>query len=135
MGPVQRRQAPSNRLRKWVKDGLIKARNISRYGQGIHETIFLMEDNKGFLPPKKILKSHSVSEVKNGETWSHMEPWYRFVDPFKHLKNYGIIKHMRVVPPEEMKAREEVEKKKWEEKRARREQIKKVRDSKKRKRK
>jgi hypothetical protein len=122
-------------LRKWVKDGLIKARNISRYGQGVHETIFLMEDNKGFLPPKKILKSHSVNEVKDGQTWTHMEPWYRFVDPFKHLKKYGIIKHMRVVPPEEMKAREEEEKRKWEEKRARREQIKNVRDAKKRKKK
>ncbi len=114
-------------LRKWVKEGLIKARNISRYGQGIHETIFLMEDNKGFLPPKKMLKSHSVNEVKDGKTWTHMEPWYRFVDPFKHLKNYGIIKHMRVVPPEEMKAREEEEKRKWEEKRARREAKKHVR--------
>ena len=122
-------------LRRWIKDGIIKGRNISRYGQGVHTTIFLMEDNKGFLPPKKMLKSQAVQEVKNGETWTRMEPWYRFVDPMKHLKNYEIIKYMRVVPPEEVKAREEAEKKKWEEKRARREQIKQVRESKKRKRK
>jgi hypothetical protein len=36
---------------------------------------------------------------------------------YEPLKKYGIIKHMRVVPPEEMKAREEEKKRKWEEKR------------------
>jgi Zn ribbon nucleic-acid-binding protein len=107
-------------LRKWIKEGIIKARTVSRYGEGVHVQVFLLEDNKDFLPPKDMLKSHSVKEVKDGKTWTHMEPWYRFVDPFEHLKGYGIIKHMRVVPPEEVAAREAEEKRKWEERRARR---------------
>jgi len=105
-------------LKKWVKDGLLKSRTISRYGQGIHCEIFLLEDNKDFLPPKDMVKSQSTSEVKDGKTWSTMHPWYHFVDPLKHLKGYKILEHMRVVPPEEMAAREAEEKRKWEEKRA-----------------
>lgn len=112
-------------LKKWVKDGVIKSRVISYYGKGTHCEIFLIEDNKGFLPPKEMVKSHSVSEVKDVKTWHHSEPWYRFVDPMEYLKDYGIIKHMRVVPPEEMAAREEEKKRKWEEKQERKKQMKK----------
>ena len=108
-------------LKKWVKEGIIKSRTVSYYGKGIHTELFLLEDNKDFLPPKKLVESHSVSEVKNGTTWHQMHPWYHFVDPFKHLKKYKIIEHMRIVPSEEIKAREEEEKKLWEDKQARRE--------------
>jgi len=103
-------------IRKWIKEGILKARTVSYYGKGVHVELFLLKDNKGFLPPKKLLKSHSVSEVKDGKTWTHMEPWYRFVDPFKHLAGYKIMDYMRLVPAEEMKAREEEKKRKWEEK-------------------
>ena len=108
-------------LRKWVKDGIIQVRTVSNFGKGVHTELFLLEDNMGFLPPKKMLESHSVEEKKDGKTWYHSEPWYRFVDPFKHLKGYRIMEHMRVVPPEEVAAREEEQKRKWEEKRALRE--------------
>lgn len=109
-------------LRRWVKEGIIKSRIVSRYGKGVHTELFLLEDNKDFLPPKKLVESQMVSEVKNGETLRNLEPWYRFVDPFKHLKKYKIMKYMRVIPPEEMKAREEAEKKKQEDKRKLREE-------------
>lgn len=109
-------------LRKWIKDGIIKCRTVSHYGKGVHERLFLIEDNKDFLPPKGLVKSQSVSTKKNGETWHHMEPWYRFVDPFEHLKGYKILNHLRAVPPEEMAAREAEEKKKQEERQARLEQ-------------
>jgi hypothetical protein len=111
----------SQTLKKWMKEGIIKSRTVSYYGNGVHTELFLIEDNKDFLPPKKLLKSHSVSEVKDDKTWTHMEPWYRFVDPFKHLKGYKIMNYMRVVPPEAMRAREEEEKRKWEKKQALRE--------------
>ena len=87
-------------LRKWVNDGVIKARNVSRYGNGVHVQLFVIEDNKDFLPPKNLLESHLVNEVKDGKTWHHMEEWYKFVDPFKHLKGYKIMDYMRVVPAE-----------------------------------
>lgn len=108
-------------LRKWIKEGLIKSRTISHYGQGIHYELFLIKDNKDFLPPKKMIESHSVKEVKDGKTWHQMHPWYHFVDPHKHLKGYKIMEHLRVVPPEEVKARKEEEERKWKEKQARRE--------------
>jgi len=107
-------------LRKWVRDGIIKARTVSRYGEGVHVQVFLVEDNKDFLPPKKFTESKGVSEVKDGKTWYRSEEWYKFVDPFQHLKGYKIMEHMRVIPAEEMAAREEEKKKKWEEKQARR---------------
>ena len=112
-------------LRKWIKEGIIKARTVSYYGKGSHVDLFLLEDNKDFLPPKEMVKSHYVSEVKDGKTWSSSRPWYQFVNPFEHLKGYKILEHMRVVPPEEMKAREEEKQRKWEEKQERKKHIKK----------
>ncbi len=110
-------------LRKWIKEGIIKARTVSNFGKGVHVELFLLEDNKKFLPPKKLVESQTVAEKKDGKTWHRMEPWYRFVDPFKYLKGYGIMKHMRVVPPEEVAAREAEEKRRWEEKRKKSEEM------------
>ena len=111
-------------IRRWLKEGILKSRTVSHYGNGVHCEIFLIEDNKDFLPPKKLVESHSVSEVKDGKTWSHSEPWYRFGDPFKHLKGYKIMDYMRIVPPEEMAEREAEKKRKWEEKQERRKVVK-----------
>ncbi|KND50519.1 MAG: hypothetical protein AB202_02615 [Parcubacteria bacterium C7867-007] len=120
-------------LRTWLKEGIIKSRIVSHYGKGTHYELFLIEDNKEFLPPKELTKSQFGNEIINGEKRQRLYPWYRFVDPFEHLKDYGIIKHMRVVPEDEMREREEAKKKKeeertkrWEEKRARRKLIKKA---------
>ena len=81
--------------------------------------LFLLEDNKDFLPPKNLVKSKPVRERKDGKDWFTTAEWYQFVDPFEHLKGYKIMDHMRVVPPEEVKARKEAEQKKREEKIAR----------------
>lgn len=113
-------------LRKWVKEGVLKSRTISHYGKGVHYELYLIKDNKDFLPPKKLIESHPVSEEKDGKIWSHQEPWYKFVDPFEHLKGYKIMNYMRLVPPEEMAERKAEEDRKWEEKRARRESRKKI---------
>jgi len=108
-------------LRRWINEGVLKARNVTREGGGVHTQLFLIKDNKGTLPPKDMVKSQMVKETRDGKEWYHSEPWYRFVDPFEHLKGYKIMDHLRVVPPEEMRAREEEEKRKLEEKQARRE--------------
>ncbi len=108
-------------LRKWIKDGIIKVRTVSSYGKGVHTELFLLKDNKGFLPPKKLVKGGSVKEQRDGKDWFTTRKWYELHDPHKHLKGYKIMEHMRVIPPEEMKAREEEEKRKWEEKRQKRE--------------
>lgn len=83
-------------LRKWIKEGIIKARNVSRYGEGVHVQLFLLEDNKDFLPPKKLTDSQMVKEIKDGKEWHRLEEWYKFVDPHKHLKGYKIMDFLKV---------------------------------------
>lgn len=93
-------------LRRWIKEGIIKPRTVSRYGEGVHVELFLIEDNEGFLPPKKLVESQSIREKRDGQIYTRMAPWYQLVDPLEHLKDYRIIKHMRIVSEEEMKERE-----------------------------
>lgn len=97
-------------LRKWIKDGIIKPRKISHFGNGVHYELFLIEDNEEFLPPKNILESKSVKEIKDGKEYRVMHPWYHFVNPEEHLKGYKIMDHMRIVPPGEMAEREKAKK-------------------------
>lgn len=84
-------------LRKWIKEGIIKARTITNDGKGTHFQLFLIKDNKDFLPPKKLTESHCVQEDRDGSRWIHSEPWYRFVDPFEQLKGYKIMDYLRWV--------------------------------------
>ncbi len=88
-------------LRKWIRDGIIKPRNASRYGEGAHVQLFLLEDNKDFLPPKELTKSQSVREIKDGKEWFRLEPWYKFVDPHEHLKGYKIMDFLKVTREEQ----------------------------------
>jgi hypothetical protein len=90
-------------LRKWIKEGIIKARTVTHDGKGTHVQLFLIKDNKGFLPPKKMVESQMVKETKDGQDWYHSEPWYRFVDPHEHLKGYKIMDHLRVTKSEGIK--------------------------------
>ncbi len=90
-------------LRSWIKKGILKARTVTRDGQGIHFQLFLIRDNKDALPPKKLTESHMVKETKDGKEWFHSEPWYRFVNPHEHLKGYRIMDHLRVTKGEEQK--------------------------------
>ena len=83
--------------RAWVKSGLLKARIVSGDSGRVHCYIFLVKDNKGFLPPKELTKPQMVSEERDGKKWHHLEPWYRFGDPHEHLKDYRIMKHLRLI--------------------------------------
>ncbi len=60
----------------------------------VHYYLFLIKGNKEFLPPKKLTGHCLVSEEKNGQTWYHSEPWYRFVDPYKWLKGYRVVNYI-----------------------------------------
>lgn len=110
-----------NTLRKWIRDGIIKPRVVSHYGKGSWYELFMIEDNKDFLPPKKLVESEFVNiKDEDGKIERKSIPWYQLYKPHEHLKGYKIMDHLRVVPAEEMKEREEAEKKKWEEKLAHR---------------
>jgi transcription elongation factor Elf1 len=111
----------SQTLSKWVRNGLVKARAISKYGKGVHFEVYLIKDNKDFLPPKKLLESKRGKLPDQGENESRMYPWYCFGDPMEIIKDYKIANYLRIVPPEEMEAREAEKKRKWEAKQARKE--------------
>lgn len=83
-------------IKRWVKQGLLKARTVSREDGGVHVQLFLIKDHKGFLPPKKLVKFQMVKETKDGKDFYHSEPWYRFVDPHEHLKDYKIMDYLEV---------------------------------------
>lgn len=58
------------------------------------------------------------------ESESRLYPWHCFGDPHEILKGYKIMGYLLVVPPEEMKEREEVKKAKDEARRSHREKVK-----------
>lgn len=90
-------------LRSWIKAGILKERKVTNDGKGVRVELFLIKDNKDFLPPKKLVENRTSREEKDGENWYHTEPWYKFVDPHKHLKDYKIMDYLRVVTTEEAK--------------------------------
>lgn len=81
----------------WVKEGILKARIVPTETGHVHFYIFLIKDNKDFLPPKKLTTSRLVAEEKEGKTWHRSEPWYKFVNPYEHLKGYKIMDHLQFV--------------------------------------
>lgn len=87
-------------LKKFIKEGVIKPRIVPNESGKPHAQIFLIEDNKDTLPPKELTKSQGVSEVIDGKTWFHSEPWYKFVDPVVALKGYKIMDHLKVITEE-----------------------------------
>ena len=83
-------------LNRLVKQGVLKPRTVINESGRPHVQIFLIKDNKDTLPPKKMTESSFVEEKKDGKSWYHSEPWYRFVDPHKHLKGYKIMDYLKV---------------------------------------
>jgi len=84
-------------LREWIKAGILKERKVTNDGKGVRVQLFLIKDNKDFLPPKKLVEDQMVKEARDGEDWYHTEPWYRFGDPYEHLKGYKIMDYLRIV--------------------------------------
>lgn len=81
-----------------MKAGLLKERIIpSKNGKGKHLRLFLLKDNKDFLPPhKKLRVGGPVKETNASGTEEYVfYPWYYFVNPVEHLAKYGISKYMR----------------------------------------
>ena len=87
-------------IKKWLRENIIKARTVSKYGKGVHVQLFLIKDNKNFLPPKKMVESQSVTTKKDDKTWHSSEKWYKFVDPHEHLKGYKIMDYLQVTKEE-----------------------------------
>jgi len=84
-------------VRRWVKAGVLKAR-IVKHEHHQDTQLFLLEDNKETLPPKKMVEHSSKSEsTPDGRVTLHTKHWYEHVDPYKYLKGYKIIDQLQVV--------------------------------------
>jgi DNA-directed RNA polymerase subunit RPC12/RpoP len=88
-------------LKEFIKQGILKPRNIPEASGRTHLQVFIIEDNRDTLPPKKLTKIQLIKEEKDGKTWFRSEPWYRFVDPYKHLKDYKIINYLEFINKED----------------------------------
>ena len=89
-------------MRRFVKEGILKPRIVPSDSGKPYVYLFLIKDNKGILPSKKLTESQLVKETKeDGKEWFHSEPWYRFVDPFKHLEGYKIMDYLRFTSSKE----------------------------------
>lgn len=86
--------------KKWVDEGILKARIVPTESGRVHHYIFLIKDNKDFLPPKELTKPEAVAEEREDGKWHHLEPWYRFVNPHEHLKGYKIMDYLQFVEKE-----------------------------------
>ncbi len=47
--------------------------------------------------PKKLVESRGVIKEIDGEEWFGTEPWYKFVDPYEHLKDYKIMDYIKLI--------------------------------------
>ncbi|MFA6466768.1 MAG: hypothetical protein WCV71_02845 [Patescibacteria group bacterium] len=83
-------------IKRFIKEGVLKPRIVPSTSGRPHVYLFLIKDNKEVLPPKKLTESQLVKEIKeDGKEWLRLEPWYRFVDPFKHLEGYKIMEYLK----------------------------------------
>src|SRR3989344_5124595 len=79
-------QIKSPTVRKLARHGILKARTIPSSGF----QLFLVKDNPGVLPSKKIVDSRMV---QTGDNQYSTEFWYEFKDPKKVLRDYKILKY------------------------------------------
>lgn len=86
----------SRDLIKFAKNQILKSRIIYNNEDRIHLQLFLMKDNKGMLPPKKLLKSRTVHTVENDKHYLRLEMWYEFLDEklAKQLRKYPILQYL-----------------------------------------
>lgn len=84
-------------LNSFIRQGLLKERAIPGINKGRHLRVFLLKDNKGFLPPKKLLSSQWVRDERDGKEEYAFMPWYYFHDPTTYLKKYKISTYLKLV--------------------------------------
>lgn len=84
-------------VRRWAKAGILKARTV-KHAHHMDTHMFLLEDNKDILPPKKMVEHRSRHEpTPDGRTTVHIDYWYEHVDPFVYLKGYKILEQFEMV--------------------------------------
>lgn len=75
--------------RRLVRNGVLNARIV----EGNRTYLFLLADNKGVLPSKKLLKGTSTRDSENPNYIISVH-WYEYQDPKEVLADYLILEHM-----------------------------------------
>lgn len=80
-------------LAQYIKNGFLKPRLIKTEKNKIHLRLFLLKDNKGILPPKKVVKGKIIKVDRNGEEYYTLGKWYEIedIDMLKKLAKYRIV--------------------------------------------
>jgi hypothetical protein len=80
-------------LTKYLKTGVLINRFVEGATRKKHFQLFLIKDNKDFLPPKRLLQPRVVPVDRNGEKFFTTENWYEYADKklLKKLAKYKII--------------------------------------------
>ena len=80
-------------LNRYIKQGLLKDRIILNAEKKQHLQLFLIKDNRNFLPPKSLLRLRRVKVMKDGQEYYTSEHWYEFIDEklAKELSKYKIV--------------------------------------------
>jgi hypothetical protein len=94
-------------LTKYVKSGLLKKRIVPSGGRKPHLELFLLKDNKGVLPPKKLLPTKLVKVMRDGEEWFTRVEWYELIDDkeVKKLQKYKISEILKETLAKPIKSR------------------------------
>lgn len=92
-----------NAVRRFIKEGLLKPRVIPSPSGRAHYQLFLIEEHKDILPPKKVTKWPMVKFQKDGKDWYHSQPWFMYSDPKEVLGGYKILDYMATLKENEIK--------------------------------
>lgn len=83
----------SQTVRKLERNGVLNARIVKANGSN-YQYVFLLEENKGILPSKKLLKGTSARMSENPDLITLIN-WYEYQDPKEVLADYGILEHIK----------------------------------------
>jgi hypothetical protein len=85
-------------LKELIKKKIIKVRTLKGEKYRPEVNLFLIKDNKAFLPPKKMVEDKKGSMVVDGQRYDTWTPWYALKNPLARLKKYKITEYLIITP-------------------------------------
>lgn len=79
--------------RKLERNGVLTARKVKAENGAVCTYLFLLQDNKGVLPSKKLLKGSTARVSEDSDRYTNVD-WYEWQDPKEVLVNYSILEHL-----------------------------------------
>jgi len=87
-------------LKELIKRKVIKVRTLKGEKYRPEVNLFLIADNKEFLPPKKLVEGKKGSTVIDGQRYNTWTPWYALKNPLARLKKYKISEYLVITQTE-----------------------------------